>query len=68
MTEKRYAVTGMTCEHCVRTVSSEIGSVTGVRSVGVDLASGQVTVHGDGFTDVDIRLAVDEAGYQLADS
>jgi len=68
MTEKRYAVTGMTCEHCVRAVSSEVGRVAGVQGVDVDLADGQVTVRGDGFTDVDIRLAVDEAGYQLADA
>jgi len=68
MTEKRYAVTGMTCEHCVRAVSSEVGRVAGVQGVDVDLAGGQVTVRGDGFTDIDIRLAVDEAGYQLADA
>ena len=68
MTEKRYAVTGMTCEHCVRAVSSEVGRVPGVQSLDVDLASGQMTVRGDGFADADIRLAVDEAGYQLADA
>jgi copper chaperone len=66
MTDKTYTVTGMTCEHCVNAVSSEIGSLAEVESVDVDLASGLVTVSGTGFTDEQIRAAVDEAGYELA--
>ena len=65
MADKTYTVSGMTCEHCVKAVSGEIGGLAGVESVAVDLASGQVTVHGSGFTDEQIRGAVDEAGYQL---
>jgi copper chaperone len=68
MAEKVYTVTGMTCEHCVGSVSGEVGKVTGVQSVDVDLASGQVTVAGDGFSDEQIRDAVDEAGYALVDA
>ena len=68
MTEKIYTVAGMTCEHCVSAVSSEVGRVEGVEKVGVDLASGQVTVTGDGFADEQIRDAVDEAGYALVDA
>jgi len=66
MTDKTYTVSGMTCEHCVKAVSSEIGSLAEVESVDVDLASGLVTVSGTGFTDEQIRAAVDEAGYELA--
>jgi copper chaperone len=66
MTDKTYTVSGMTCEHCVNAVSSEIGSLAEVESVDVDLASGLVTVSGTGFTDEQIRAAVDEAGYELA--
>ncbi len=65
MAEKTYAVTGMTCAHCVSSVSSEVGAVDGVDSVAVDLASGRVTVTGAGYSDEQIRAAVDEAGYQL---
>jgi copper chaperone CopZ len=36
--------------------------VTGVK---VELATGLVTVSGDGFTDAAIGAAVDEAGYQV---
>jgi copper chaperone len=66
MADKIYPVTGMTCEHCVNAVSGEIGKLAGVESVSIDLASGQVTVTGAGYTDDQIRDAVDEAGYSLA--
>jgi copper chaperone len=68
MAEKVYAVTGMSCEHCVRSVSEEVGKVTGVQDVDVDLAAGRVTVTGESFTDEQIREAVDEAGYTLVDA
>jgi copper ion binding protein len=66
MTDKTYTVSGMTCEHCVKAVRSEIGSLSGVDSVDVDLEAGRVTVSGTEFTDEQIRAAVDEAGYEQA--
>ncbi len=68
MTDKTYSVTGMTCEHCINAVSTEVGGIAGVQGVVVDLATGRVTVSGDGFTDEQIRAAVGEAGYALADA
>ncbi len=68
MTTTTYRVTGMTCDHCVRAVTTELVLVPGVRSVDVDLADGAVTVTSDGPLDLDVvREAVDEAGYVLAD-
>lgn len=61
-----YAVEGMSCEHCVRSVTEEVGDVAGVRTVEVDLASGQMVVHGDGVDAAAVRAAVDEAGYSVA--
>ena len=61
-----YTVTGMTCQHCVNAVSGEISEVPGVTGVDVDLATGKVEVHGEGFSDEAVAAAVDEAGYQLA--
>jgi copper chaperone len=66
MSEKSYQVTGMTCEHCVNAVTGEVSAIPGVSKVSIDLAAGQVTVDGEGFTDEQIRAAVDEAGYALA--
>ncbi|MGV9327164.1 heavy-metal-associated domain-containing protein [Streptosporangium sandarakinum] len=63
---KTYSVSGMTCGHCVSSVSGEIGKVGGVTGVAVDLPTGSVTVNGSGFTDEEIRAAVEQAGYALA--
>ena len=61
-----FTVTGMTCEHCVRAVTSEINAIDGVESVDVDLATGAVTVTATKPVDrTDIAHAVDEAGYHL---
>ena len=67
MTSTTYRVTGMTCDHCVRAVSSEVSQIDGVTDVQVDLPIGQVTVVSDALLDIDVvRAAVDEAGYELA--
>ncbi|MER6593074.1 copper ion binding protein [Micromonospora purpureochromogenes] len=66
MTTATYQVKGMTCGHCVSSVSTEIGAIEGVRDVQVDLASGQVTVTSEAPLDpAAVRAAVDEAGYDL---
>ena len=62
-----YRVDGMTCEHCVRAVSAEIGALPGVLDVNVDLPSGAVTVISTSPVPAQsIAEAVDEAGYTLA--
>jgi copper chaperone CopZ len=68
VTQRVYTVSGMTCEHCVSAISSEVSGVAGVDAVEVDLARGQVTVTGDGYADDEIRDAVDEAGYELVEA
>jgi copper chaperone len=67
MTTATYTVKGMTCDHCVRAVTEEIGKLAGVTGVDVDLASGRVTVAGGGTVDdAAVRAAVEEAGYEVA--
>ena len=66
-TTSTYRVEGMTCDHCVHAVATEVGAIQGVRQVVVALASGQVTVTSDQPVATEaIRAAVDEAGYRLA--
>lgn len=61
-----YTVYGMTCDHCVLSVTEEVSEVSGVETVDVDLASGQLAVVGQGYTDEAIAVAVAEAGYEVA--
>ncbi len=66
MSTATYTVTGMTCQHCVASVTEEIGEIAGVTGVDVDLPSGAVTVTSDAeITDDAVRDAVTEAGYEL---
>lgn len=61
-----YNVSGMTCGHCKATLTKEIGALTGVLSVQVDLEAGQVTVAtADEPDDALLAKVIDEAGYEL---
>ena len=58
-----YTVTGMTCGHCVASVTEEVQEVPGVGSVDVVLETGAVTITS---AEPAVRAAVEAAGYQLA--
>lgn len=67
--EQHYLVEGMTCSHCVASVTEEVSEIAGVESVSVDLRVGgasDVTVLSSVPMTVEgIRAAVTEAGYVL---
>jgi copper chaperone len=68
-TTTTYTVTGMTCSHCVNAVTEEVTKIPGVVDVQVDLASGAVDVASAGpLAETDVKAAVEEAGYELADA
>jgi copper ion binding protein len=61
-----YPVEGMTCEHCVRAVTTELGGIPGVQHVSVDLATGTAEVVSDApLPFAAVQAAVDEAGYEV---
>ena len=65
--QQTYTVTGMTCSHCVASVTEEVSEVPGVENVDVVLETGQVTVTSvDPVDDSAVRAAVEDAGYQVA--
>lgn len=65
-TTTTFTVVGMTCEHCVASVTEEVLEVAGVVGVEVDLATGRLAVTSDDPVDRDaISAAVAEAGYRL---
>lgn len=67
---EHYLVDGMTCSHCVASVTEELSAVDGVESVSVDLkvggASRIMVVSSKPVPVEDVRAAVSEAGYSLA--
>ena len=66
-TSRSYTVTGMTCAHCVSSVTEEVQEIPGVESVDVVLETGALTVSSSRPVDDDaVKAAVEEAGYQLA--
>lgn len=59
-------VAGMTCGHCVSSVTEEISEIDGVEGVQVVLETGEVTVTSAAPLDRDtVAAAVQEAGYAL---
>jgi copper chaperone CopZ len=64
-----YPVTGMTCDHCVRAVTSELTGLAGVSGVTVDLVPdgvSTVTLTSDGpLAEYAVSEALDEAGGYL---
>lgn len=44
MEKSMIKVEGMSCEHCVKSVTKTVGALPGVREVAVDLSTGTVTV------------------------
>ena len=65
-TTETFTVAGMTCDHCVLSVTEEVSTVDGVTGVQVDLTSGRVDVTSSRPVSVEqVREAVEEAGYRL---
>jgi copper chaperone CopZ len=64
--QRTYTVSGMTCSHCVASVTEEVSEVAGVNAVEVDLETGRLTVAGDRVDDSAVRAAVAEAGYEVS--
>jgi copper chaperone CopZ len=64
-----FDITGMTCGHCVSAVTAELTQLAGVRQVDVDLVAGGIStvyvVSSTPLGESEVRVAVDEAGYEL---
>lgn len=59
-------VVGMTCGHCVNSVTEELKKISGVSEVQVDLTTGTVEItSATELTQSAIQEAITEAGYEL---
>lgn len=65
MMKKVLLVEGMSCGHCEKAVKDSLGELDGVTLVEVDLDSKKVEVQGENLQDNLIKLAVEEAGYEV---
>ncbi len=66
-----YSVTGMTCGHCAARITEALSALEGVKEVRVELVPGgasAVTVTGAPVSPLDVRDAVERAGYTLRDA
>jgi copper chaperone len=63
MTITTLAISGMTCNHCVRAVQAALAAVPGVRSAQVMLEKNEARVDGDADP-VQLELAVKSEGYE----
>ena len=65
-TSRTYRVDGMSCDHCVMAVTTELFKVDGVTRVAVDLERGSVITESVETLPVHVvAAAIDEAGYEL---
>lgn len=69
MTTTQIQINGMTCNHCVASVTEELSEIAGVTDVQVELVAGgtsTATVTSDTEPSVqDLEAAVQEAGYSV---
>lgn len=66
---EHFSVNGMTCGHCVASVTEELSGLEGVQSVSVDLNAGGTSrvmvVSSKPIPTEAVRAAISEAGYDL---
>lgn len=67
-TTQTFKITGMTCGHCVQSVTEEVSEIAGIRDVVVDLDSATLSFNSDSeISRETVVAAVTEAGYSVAE-
>lgn len=66
MTKLTLAISGMSCQHCVRAVRTALEGVRGVNVERVDIGKAEVNYDQDKATITEITDAVTDAGYPAA--
>lgn len=60
-------VEGMSCNHCVNTIETNVGELSGVSTVKVDLANKEVAVEVDNAaTLAQVKETIEDQGFDLA--
>ncbi|WP_172372807.1 copper chaperone CopZ [Sporosarcina jiandibaonis] len=59
-------VEGMSCNHCVNSIETSVGELTGVSAVKVDLGNKEVSVeYSDEATLAKVKETIEDQGYDL---
>lgn len=58
---------GMSCQHCVKSVTAKLSAMSGVSRVDVDLARGEARVAGSGFDVQALRDAIEDLGFDAGE-
>lgn len=58
---------GMSCQHCVASVSGKLSAMPGVESVTVNLGRGEAVVSGVGLDIPALRAAIEELGFDAGE-
>lgn len=66
--ELTLSVPDVSCEHCVRTINSSLGALTGIEKVDTDIPTKTVHLryHPDQVSMQQIETTLDDAGYTIA--
>ena len=64
--KRKIKIIGMTCQHCVATVSKVICKLGGIKNIDIDLETGVVTFEEVKPVDMDLlRTRIRDAGYDV---
>ncbi len=64
MAGKTIKVNGMTCNHCKANVESNLGTISGIEHIEIDLVSGKVKMAGEDIDLTAVKDKVESIGYQ----
>ena len=70
MTQESLKVEGMTCQHCVETITEALGTIVGTNKITVDLDKKEVKIdYNEEETNLkEISVKIVEAGFELGKS
>ncbi len=64
MAIEQFRVPAVSCQHCIRAITTEVQAIKGVQTVVVNLNDKSVRIEHDGSVGVDTLMqAINEAGY-----
>ena len=63
--KKTIKIEGMTCGHCVESVTTALNAVEGLTQVNVDLEGNKATVEAENVDDKIIKDAIEDIGFDV---